>query len=169
MHTRWVHTKHNLINSQILPFQQIFKSVLKITHTYIRGQTHYPNYSIITNITRGETILCLILLFTNQLLELFNMSQSPDLRLPFVTKVCQFMQTPLEEHWRDVKRILRYLVALWTMLSNLLLLLSWFSLFFVMLTWQMTSMIKDLHLGFVYSLEITLFLGVPRSNQWWHV
>lgn len=28
-----------------------------------------------------------------------------------VNKVCQFMQSPLEEHWKAVKRILRYLVG----------------------------------------------------------
>ena len=77
-----------------------------------------------------------------------------------VNKACQFMQKPLDTHWKAVKRILRYLndttdLGIVLKPSETMNLVG-----FCDANWGVMLMIEGLHLGIVFFLGKAWFHGV---------
>jgi len=85
-----------------------------------------------------------------------------------INKVCQFMASPLESHWTEVKRILRYLKGA-PHYGHILYPAYHQHLFirgFVTLTGLQTQMTEDLLLVQQCMLALTWYLGGPESRKW---
>jgi len=85
-----------------------------------------------------------------------------------VNKVCQFLSNPLEEHWKAVKRILRYLKG--TINHGLVIEAATSSeplqsLLFVMQIGLLTQMTEEAPQVLVYTWGQILFLGGQRSRH----
>ncbi|MCI20580.1 copia protein, partial [Trifolium medium] len=87
-----------------------------------------------------------------------------------VNKVCQFLSNPLEEHWKAVKRILRYLSG--TLHHGLLLQAAPPSqplslIGFCDADWASDPDAEDLHQEHASILDQIWSLGGQRSRLWW--
>ena len=81
-----------------------------------------------------------------------------------VNKVCQYMQTPSESHWKVVKRILRYLKGTLHHGLHLRKLSALDLVAFCDDDWPLILMIEDQLQGFVCILVQILSLGNRRNN-----